>query len=277
MSGQKAKKIEESDYLWFQFRKELKLPIFIRIKAANFDQATLDFLASQHFSKVLDAEQKEAVKLIAEKKEARVLTINEANLAVARQITNVLESDRFGMESIVHGGGYRVYRYKGEGLMVYSFQSKEWQLGVFKTFGDKSSEVSSKIMINRFLSFALQSLGIVGFWGVPIEGGVVVQKYKDSRGEAVFVDLANERILTLDGVKKIRSQFKVLRLDPTLKNKNIRMTGEELLSFLSAHCSYFDTQGLTVPVRQMIQEVSRVGEGLIHPEESFKPRTDLSL
>jgi hypothetical protein len=55
------------------------------------------------------------------------------------------------------------------------------------------------------------------------------------------------------------------------------MKNEELLSFLSAHCSYMDYSGLSVPVRQMIQTLARMTEGLIHPEESFRPKTDLSL
>ena len=55
------------------------------------------------------------------------------------------------------------------------------------------------------------------------------------------------------------------------------MTNEELLSFMSAHSSYLDYQGLSVPVRQMIQTLAKMTEGLVHPEESFRPRTDLSL
>ena len=106
---------------------------------------------------------------------------------------------------------------------------------------------------------------------------MVVQRYSESKGEAVFIDVKNERVITQDGVKKLTTRYKMLRLDPTLKNRNIKMTSEELLSFLTSHCTYFDTNGLTVPVRQMIQVVTRSTEGLYHPEESFKPRTDLSL
>jgi hypothetical protein len=84
-------------------------------------------------------------------------------------------------------------------------------------------------------------------------------------------------MISCDGVKKLRPHFKILRLDPSLRGRNIRMTSEELLSFLSSHCSYLDSAGLSIPVRQMIQALSKMTEGLIHPQESFRPRTDLSL
>jgi hypothetical protein len=118
---------------------------------------------------------------------------------------------------------------------------------------------------------------LVGFWGVSVDDGMVAQRPIDSRGEVVFIDVVGLRMISFEGVKKLRPHFKILRLDPTLKGRNIKMTSEELLSFLSAHCSYMDTSGLSVPVRQMIQALSKMTEGLLHPQESFRPRTDLSL
>lgn len=266
-----------SQYQWFQFRKELNYPIFVRFKNGDFDGPMVDFLTHQHFSKIQEADAKEVEKSIVTDPRARVLTFQEANISVGRQITSMVESDRYGQESVVNQIGYRVYRYKNSALMIYSFTSKEWQVGVFKTFGTKAESFSSKVVLNRYLSFAFQSMGVIGFWGVPIDEGMVVQRYGDSKGEAVYIDVKNERVISQDGVKKLSARFKMLRLDPTLKNRNVRMTSEELLSFLTSHCTYLDTTGLTVPVRQMIQAVGRTAEGVYHPEESFKPRTDLSL
>lgn len=279
MASNKEKKdtATPSQYQWFQFRKELGYPIFVRFKSGDFDSGLSDFLTHHHFVKVQDGDAKEAEKLIVSDSRARVLTMSEANISVARQITSMVESDRYGLESIVNQVNYRVYRYKNSALMIYSFTSKEWQMGVFKSFGSKAETMSSKVVLNRYLSFALQSMGVVGFWGVPIDEGMVVQRYHDSKGEAVFVDVKNERVISQDGVKKLSARFKILRLDPTLKNRNVRMTSEELLSFLTSHCTYFDTTGLTVPVRQLVQAVTKLTEGIYHPEESFKPRTDLSL
>jgi hypothetical protein len=133
------------------------------------------------------------------------------------------------------------------------------------------------MIINRFLTWALVPHKIVGLWGVTVDDGMVAQRPIDSKGDAVFIDVVGLRMISLDGVKKLRPHFKILRLDPTLKGRNIKMSNEELISFLSAYCSYLDSSGLSVPVRQMIQTLSKMTEGLIHPEESFRPRMDLSL
>jgi hypothetical protein len=162
-------------------------------------------------------------------------------------------------------------------LMVYSFGVKEWKLGCYKDFGSNQVLLASRMTINRFLTWALIPHGIIGLWGVSVDDGLVAQRASDSKGEVVFFDIKGLRLLAIDGVKKIKPNFKILRLDPTLKGRNIKMSSEELISFLSTHCSYLDSSGLSIPVRQMLQTLSKMTEGLIHPQESFRPRTDLSL
>ncbi len=266
-----------SKKIYFQYQKELNLPVYICIEPLAFEQRFSDFLSEIKFTKLSDKEEIEAKKHIATHKHSRVLQIGEATAGVSRQIQMSTESDRYGLESIIPKDGYRVYRYKNIALMIYSFAAKEWQLGCYTNFGNKENLVHSRAVINRFLSWALSPLGILGIWGVKIDDGIVAQRLFDSKGEAIFIDINNQRILTVDGVKKMTPRFKVLRLDPTLKNRNIRMTNEEFLSFLYSHCSYFDYAGPTVPVRQLIQALAKISEGLVHPQESFRPRTDLSL
>lgn len=262
---------------YFQYQKDLNLPIYISADLSTFDQSFADFLGKMKFVKLGDKEEASALVELKKNNLARMLHVTEASPLVAKQIHALMESDRYGAESITPKDGYRVYRHKDVGLMVYSFGVKEWKLGCYKDFGGASITYASRMVINRFLSWALVPHGIVGFWGVTVDDGMVAQKAADSKGEAVFVDVVHLRMITLDGVKKLRSHFKVLRLDPTLKGRNIKMKNEELLSFLSAHCTYMDSSGLSVPVRQMIQALSKMTEGLIHPQESFRPRTDLSL
>ncbi len=155
--------------------------------------------------------------------------------------------------------------------------STEWQLAAFDDFGSTEHDLDYKIILNRFLSWSLAPLGIVGFWGVPVDDGVVVMRQNKSQGEAVYLDIFNGNVISLDGYKKISARFKIMRLNSTLHGRNIVMTNEELLSFLTTHVSYFDYSGPSVPVRQIIQAISKKFQGLLHPEESFRPRTDLSL
>lgn len=262
---------------YFQYQKDLNLPVYLSADLSSFESSFGEFLAKMKFHKLSDKEEAAALEEIKKNNKARILHVSEATPLVAKQIQGMMESDRYGAESIIPKDGYKVYRYKDTGLMVYSFGAKEWQLGCYKDFGSNEVMLASRMVINRFLSWALVPHGIVGLWGVTVDDGMVAQRAIDSKGEAVFIDVKELRMITLDGVKKLRPHFKILRLDPTLKGRNIRMTSEELLSFLSAHCSYFDSVGLSVPVRQMIQALSKITEGLIHPQESFRPRTDLSL
>lgn len=262
---------------YFQYQKELNLPIYLSADLGAFENSFAEFLIKMKFHKLNDKEEAVALAEIKKNNHARILHVSEATPLVSKQIQNSTESDRYGAESIIPKDGYRVYRHKDAALMVYSFGAKEWQLGCYKDFGSHLSTLASRMVINRFLSWALVPHGIVGLWGVTVEDAIVAQRPLDSNGEVIFIDVKGLRMINVDGVKKLGSQFRVLRLDPMLKGRNIKMTNEEFLSFLSTHCSYMDSSGLSVPVRQMIQALAKMTVGLIHPQESFRPRTDLSL
>lgn len=263
---------------YFQFQKDLNLPIYISADLSSFENSFGDFLVKMKFTKLTDKEETNAQSEIKKNNQARILHISEASPLVAKQIEGTMESDRYGVESIIPKDGYRVYRYKAAGLMVYSFGAKEWQLGCYKDLGCNTQTIfSGRMIINRFLSWALVPHGLVGIWGVTVDDGIVSQRPIDSKGEVVFIDILGQRMISCDGIKKLRPHFKILRLDPLLKGRNIKMTSEELLSFLTAQCSYLDSSGLSVPVRQMIQALEKMTEGLFHPLESFRPRIDLSL
>ncbi len=266
-----------SKKIYFQYQKDINLPIFLSADLSQFDSTLVDFLSKMKFTKLADKDEAAALEIIKNDNYARVLHLSEASFAVDKQIKSSLESDYYGAESIIPQSGYRVYRYKSVGLMVYSFGAKEWQLGCYRDFGSEANTYSAKIMINRFLTWGLVASGILGLWGVGVEDSVVAQKMVDSNGEAIFVDIKNQRIISQDGVRKIPFNLKILKLDSSLRGRNVRMSSEELIGFLSIHCSYLDSAGLSVPVRQMIQSLSKMSQGMLHPQESFRPRTDLSL
>lgn len=269
-----------SKITYYQYQKDLKLPIYLAFDAQGFESGLGDFLISMKFSKLTDKDEAEAIEVMGKNNASRCLNISLASPIVGRQIHSVVESDRYGLESIIPKSGYQVYRYKDVGLMVYSFGVKNWEFGCHEDFGsskDAGKKLAAKTVIHRFLSWTLAQHGILGLWGVTIDDGMVLQRLNESKGEAVFIDIAGDRILSMDGIKKLGPKFKVLRLDSTMHGRSVRMSGEELIGGLSAHCSYMDYYGLSVPVRQMIQALARMSEGLVHPAESFRPRTDLSL
>ena len=269
-----------SKITYFQYQKDLNLPIYLGLDTQVFDNGVADFLTRMKFTKLNETEEMDARLQMKNNNASRCLNILEATPSVARQIHSMVESDKYGMESVVPKSGYQVYRYKGVGLMVYSFGVKDWNFGCFSDFGsskDVQKLNAARTVIHRFLSWTLAQHGILGLWGVTVDDGMVLQRVTECSGEAVFIDVVGNIVISLDGIKKLGTKFKVMRLDPTLHGRNIRMSSEELVSFLSAHSSYMDYSGLSVPVRQMIQTLVKMTEGMIYPEESFRPRTDLSL
>ena len=269
-----------SKKVYYQYQKDLNLPVYIRVDLQSFESGLGEFLKFMQFTKLSEKEEADAIQILIKNNASRCLNISLAGLVASRQIQTNMEYDSYGIETIIPKSGYQVYRYKNVGLMVYSFGVKEWELGCFNDFGSSNNadkKIAAKAVIHRFLSWALVPHGILGLWGVAVDEGMVLQRINESKGEAVFIDVLGGRILSVDGIKKIGAIVKILRLDPTLKGRNIHMSKEELYSCMSSYCSYLDYTGLSVPVRQMIQTLVRMSAGLIHPKESFRPRTDLSL
>jgi hypothetical protein len=271
--------MEKVNYSYYQFHKDLSYPVFVRFDSEDFGNDLLSLLSQLNFLEISDEKEVDLLeqKIANNDSRIKILTLSVATIGVVRQIDMASESDQFGPESLIPREGYRVYRWRGLALMVYSFAVQEWKLGCFNDFGHEKNIYAYQTIMNRFLSWALFSQGVIGFWGVPVDEGLVVLRQSQSKGEVVFIDINKHKILSIEGVGKIPARFKVLRLDPALKGKNMRMTSEELLSFLALHTSFLDTGGLNFPIRQLLRATSLIAEGLVHSEESFRPRTDLAL
>lgn len=264
--------VTENTIKYFQYHKGADLPVFVSYEAANYGPEISTALSRMKFTEVTVDDYEAAVK---QSPYARLLTIEEASAGVSRQIMYAQASDRYGNESIVPKDGYRIYRHKGVAVIIYAFSAREWSLGFTGHFGHDEKEF--RVVMNRYLSWALAPLGIVGFWGSPVDEGIVVMNQRESEGEVVFIDVRGRRTFSIDGSDRMKSNFRIIRLDGTLHKRNIIMKNSEVMAFLSATTSFIDSQGLSVGVRQLIQALAREVEGLVHPRESFKPRTDLSL
>lgn len=256
-------------WTYFQYFPELDLPIYIRCDLSEFTADFLGLLPRHNFEQIQDSDVE---KIDFNNTKMKVLTFREASPRVAMEIGLNDETDQYGLERITPRVGYKIYRYKGHALVVYSENSKSWEIGCFSNFGNIEDRQHHDVIMNRYLSWCFSSLGIVGVWGVPVEEGVVVLNKSLSKGEAVYFDVKNSRVITFDGIKKIKSNFNIIRLDSSLKREKQTLKKEELFGLLMNSCTYMDFEGLSVPVRQAIHTVSKSYAALVIPSSSFRAR-----
>jgi hypothetical protein len=267
--GREMKDLKNISY--YQFYKDLDYPVFVKFESPDFELNFQEVLKSLGFSKVDNNKLGE----INIDKSTKVLAIKEAVPKVARQINTAhISMDRFGDESITPFGHYDLYRYRNVGMMVMGHGNYYWEMGVCFS-EDKIQQI--KVMLTRYVSLALSSSDVVGFWGVPVEEGFVVMRPDSASYESLFVDVHKGVILTQDGVKKLGAHLQILRLDETIHGMSRRMSKEALVSFLSTNTTYFSYNGLDQQLKRAIFELVYYADGIIYPVENFQPRSGLQL
>ena len=127
------------------------------------------------------------------------------------------------------------------------------------------------------MAWALAAQGIVGVWGKVCEDGAVVLNQREAQGDAVYINIDDHAVYSAKGDKALSGNFQFLRLDSTVKKREIIMKEEQLLTFLLNRTTYFDIKVLPVPIKQVVQALARTCEGVISPQYSFDGRDNLSL
>lgn len=254
---------------YFQFQKEIEYSLFIKIETDQLNDNLKHTFNSIGFNEITEKEFKEKD---LQRYKTRILSVKEATHKVARQISHsFLGMERYGNENITTQGNYEVYRFKNVGMMVLSQMTYEWELGLID-LEEKQDQI--KIMLTRFITWSLVEQGVVAFWGVPVEEGLVVMNQKESAGEAVFLDVNNHKMITQDGTKKLPPYIQFLRLDPVLRGETKLMSKEELLSYLTTNVSFFTVSKLPFDLVRNIKNIVHFSEGIIYPKENFEPRSE---
>jgi hypothetical protein len=260
--------MSEINFSYYQFNKDLGYQIYLRFEDLEFETQLGDVLGIMGFDKV----ERDNVKNINfDPLQTKVLKITKASPGVSRQITRSdFLSDKYGPESVSKNGRYNVYRYKKVAMMVFSENSGLWELGI-KDIGNHDA---LRVIFTRFLSYALAPVGVVGFWGVPVDEGFVVMSPKAANFEAIFVDIKKNVVITFDGVKSIDHELQILRLDSTLANEARPMSREALISFLTVNTNYLSQYGLSSKIKNALYAICKIADAYIYPQENFKPRQE---
>lgn len=259
---------DDKKFSYYQFKKDLGYQVYLRFEDFEFENGLVSTLELMGFDKI---ERDEVKSISFQPQLTKVLKVTSANARVSKQINRSDHSfGSYGPESISQMGNYSVYRYKNVGMMILGDGNYLWELGLRAT----DNESALRVILTRFLSFALAGQGIVGFWGVPVDEGFVVMSPKEASHESFLVDLEKNVLITYDGVVTLSSNLQILRLDPILRNEMKLMSKEELLSFLTMNTTHISYTGLEFVLRNTILDLCQYATGFIYPEKNFKPRFD---
>lgn len=246
-----------SSQIVFQWQKDHQYPVFLRVEKELLEGRLQKLVGDLGFQEIPEKDQK---RVVLTKGGARMLTLIRASSRVVHQISGPDSLDRFGVETLRPHGPAEVYIYRRIGMMVYSLANPLWELGLASTLETTEELMGLRIMLNRYLSWALAPHGLIGFWGVSTGDGFVVMRQAQSFGEAVFVDVAKRQHFSSAGVRPFEGNFTILRADKgAVPGKHL--SREELVSFLSTHSTYFSHTGIPQILRKAALSLGSLARG----------------
>ncbi|MBF0359900.1 MAG: hypothetical protein HQK49_02760 [Oligoflexia bacterium] len=221
------------------------VPLFVKINLDDFDRDFVSVIEELSFSKLNEGEinqinaNRSSLQFLP-----KVIAIKNMNYGLhSSRARSVVASHKYKtQEQSFFKGDHFLYSYDGN-LLVYSFTSVEWNLGlVYNNFVAESGFETINSVLSRTLGLALSHTGVIGFWGKIVNDGIVVSGRRDSKGKSVFISMDDGLIISGNEKIKIKELIKIYRHDPFCKH-SARMTFEELYGYLLARCTYMHLHG----------------------------------
>ena len=264
-----------SQLTYFQYFKEHNYPLALCIDIETFGSECFNGLKLLGFSEITEEEWKGLKKSFI-----KVEVVLPAP-SVSHYIKSSTLSGFKGKESLALKAKYKVYKLQGRGLLEFSDKQPRWIISLLAAETSSLDQFQSEFihLMNRTISWALIKLSCVGFWGIPVTDGLIGMKPSESNSEAFFVDLKNQRILSVDGVIPLADKLQILRLDSTLRDRSRGMKPEEVYSFLLHRAALFHPIGTHRQVKLAVTYLASYAKGIVWPKDSFNPRvnTDATL
>lgn len=251
--------------IYYQYQKSGTYPIYLRVDSLEIEEVFMKAFSECGFVKLDETTYK---KIALNRSGTRVLKITKAGPKASKQIRAFSGMDQYGEESITPMGAYDVYRYRGIGMIMMQEKNISWELGVVLE-GALTQERKLKVLLNRFLSYALAPLGVVGFWGTLHENSLVITKAGQSGGEAFFIDYKIRKVLSSSETELFQFD-QIIRMDESLRGKNKLLSREELIGFLTANTSFLSYKGIEQNLKHYCYEIASELEGVVVPKEDFE-------
>jgi hypothetical protein len=235
---------------YYQYRKNLDYPIYLRFKADEASARLILLLTELGFNSLLETESK---KISLQRSHTRVLTVQAASARALVQINGSDSLDQYGLESLALQQGIPLYTYRRVGLMSLPHSQTLWDLA-YRHDLVQSDLMGLRIMLVRFLSQSLCELGVISYWGKFANDTLTIMKQGQSNGEAVFIDGQKKILITQGFEQRLPLNMKIIRRDKEVPAAT-KMSREELISYLSVSTCLLSFNGITPSMRAAIFEL----------------------
>lgn len=242
----------EVKWNYFQFRKSLDYPTYIRLRRDEAHPKFLHVLNEMGFSEITEKDSK---KISLHRPHTRILTVQNASPNLNLQINGSDLLDKYGHEMLAIQAGTPVYTYRRVGMLVVPAQKTLWDMALSQDMSLTDHMVGIRVLIVRFLAAALADQGVLCYWGTVKDGTVIVMKQNQSFGESVIIDTQKKTIFSFGTETRMSSTLKLIRRDKEIA-ANQNMGREELISFLSVSTCLLSFSGITPIMKKMIYEMS---------------------
>jgi hypothetical protein len=247
--------------VYYQFHKSFGYPVFIRLDADLLEGRLQKVILDLGF---FELDEKERKTIPVNKSSTKVLSLKKAPIRVIQQVKTPTSLDQYGQETLQMNGNFQVYTYRNFGMMVFSAASSYWELGLCSELQNTEELTHLRIMLTRFLSWSLGPMGMIGYWGVTTQDGMVIMKQAQSFGESVFVDLDKKLILSGQFTKNFGGDFVIYRAERSVP-QNKMIGKEELISFLTTSTTFLSYSGIPFLMKRNIFDLGANTRGEYSP------------
>lgn len=239
-------------WTYYQFKKRYQYPVYVRLHPEMELTKLPSVLADLGLDLLSDNEIRQ---ISLQKAGVKLLTIQEASGKIFQQLTSSNSLDQYGHEGLTIHSNIPFYTYRNIALMMTPNGKPLWDMAIAPSLHSQPQIMGMKVALTRFLSMALANFGIISYWGVSKDDGVIIMKQAQSSGESVFIDVKKKLIFSHYHESTFSNGLHIHRLDQTKKIGTI-ITREELLSFLSVSTCLLGFSGLTAEMKKSILDLA---------------------
>ena len=178
--------MNEEKQTYFQYFKEHGYPLTVGLNVAAHHKEVINSLELLGFTEM---PKDDWVKLDQANKELTHVDIKKPSPMLVGGIGTLSSAGSLGKESLSSKNGYKIYKFHGRCQMDFSEKFQVWRMNLLCDTSEKTLRTDFCHIMNRIISWALMKENIVGFWGVPVEDGLIGMKASESASEAFFIDL----------------------------------------------------------------------------------------